>query len=285
VSLILDALNRSRQDESPVPNLATHHQVEKVEVESRQYLPWIALSVALVIIAWLALDRFLPAPDVHTATPVAEQFVNIDNAAESVATQPKSRAEAVEEAPLPAVVNQVSEPLPANNRELDPEPAPEPVAVSEEIEPRLPPAENSAVAQLYQNPKAANDAAVRKSKPQPIAADESVVIIDEQAVNIEEVLQQARDEMKNEHLNEHAVPLLSSMSQQTKDGVPTVYYQRHDYSSDANISTVVLNGKPLKVGGSPLSGMKVEEILPDSVVLSYQGTTFRLRALNSWINL
>jgi hypothetical protein len=41
----------------------------------------------------------------------------------------------------------------------------------------------------------------------------------------------------------------------------------------------------LGVGGSPVPGMKIEEILPDSVVLNYQGTQFRLRALNSWVNL
>jgi len=31
--------------------------------------------------------------------------------------------------------------------------------------------------------------------------------------------------------------------------------------------------------------MRVEEILSDSVVLDYRGTQFRLRALNSWVNL
>jgi general secretion pathway protein B len=98
-------------------------------------------------------------------------------------------------------------------------------------------------------------------------------------------LVKARDEMENATLEEHSVPLLSSLSQSTKDSVPTVYYQRHDYSGNRGQSSVVLNGKPLKVGGSPISGMKVDEILPDSVVLSYRGTQFRLRALNSWINL
>jgi hypothetical protein len=81
------------------------------------------------------------------------------------------------------------------------------------------------------------------------------------------------------------VPFLSSLSQQTKDEIPTIYYRRHDYSSDASKSTVTLNGKTVKTGGSPGGGITVEEILPDSVVLSYRGTQFRLRALNSWINL
>ena len=91
--------------------------------------------------------------------------------------------------------------------------------------------------------------------------------------------------LENATLEEHSVPLLSSLSQQTKDNIPTIFYERHDYSDNQAQSTVVLNGKSTKVGGSPTAGLKVEEILPDSVVLSYRGTQFRLRALNSWINL
>ena len=75
------------------------------------------------------------------------------------------------------------------------------------------------------------------------------------------------------------------LSQRTKDNIPTLYYQRHDYSSDASQSSVTMNGNTVKTGGSIVPGMKVEEILPDSVVLNYQGTQFRLRALNSWVNL
>ena len=78
---------------------------------------------------------------------------------------------------------------------------------------------------------------------------------------------------------------LSELSQQTKDAIPSIFYERHDYSGRPGQSVVVLNGKALKAGGSPASGVRVEEILPDSVVLDYRGTEFRLRALNSWVNL
>ena len=47
---------------------------------------------------------------------------------------------------------------------------------------------------------------------------------------------------------------------------------------------MVINGKTLRAGASA-GGIKVEEILPDSVVLEVKGTRFRLRALNSWVNL
>jgi len=91
--------------------------------------------------------------------------------------------------------------------------------------------------------------------------------------------------LKNLELVEHAAPFLVELSQHTKDQIPTIFYQRHDYAGDAARSTVVLNGKQLRVGGTAAPGVKVVEILPDSVVLSHDGREFRLRALNSWINL
>ena len=61
-------------------------------------------------------------------------------------------------------------------------------------------------------------------------------------------------------------------------------YQRHDYAEAAGQASVVINGASVRAGGS-VSGVRVDEILPGSVVLSHQGTQFRLRALNSWVNL
>lgn len=108
---------------------------------------------------------------------------------------------------------------------------------------------------------------------------------EEQPIDIEQMVLQAREQMENARLEEHPAPFIAGLSQQTKDAIPTIFYERHDYSGNAAQSSVVLNGKKLKAGGSAAAGVKVEEILPDSVVLSHRGTQFRLRALNSWINL
>ena len=97
-------------------------------------------------------------------------------------------------------------------------------------------------------------------------------------------MEKARAELADARLAESEVPFLSTLSQQTKDAIPTLMYQRHDYARDSASSSVVINGKTLRVGGSA-AGVKVAEILPDSVVLEYQGKRFRLRALNSWVNL
>ena len=54
MSLILDALNRSRSDAAPVPGLGTQHVLESHGNDGRrQWLPWIGLGLALLIIAWI----------------------------------------------------------------------------------------------------------------------------------------------------------------------------------------------------------------------------------------
>jgi general secretion pathway protein B len=115
----------------------------------------------------------------------------------------------------------------------------------------------------------------------PVAKSEE----NEQAINIEKMVDLARRESGNAKLSEHSAKFLSQLSQQNKDQVPTIYYTQHDYSSTASQSSVTLNGKLVRVGGTVAGNIKLLEILPSSIVLSDKGTEFRLRALNSWINL
>jgi hypothetical protein len=312
MSLILDALNRARDDVNPVPGLATHHRVELVAANRRQYLLWVALSVAVVMIAWLIVERYSaprstedevvarvtqvivePAPAVTGSASPAPQSQDLPAAAVSMArlqAQEQLQVESVAAAPpsaaiaaaLPAqpVSEPMSEPVPEALSET------EYVAVSAQTES---PEQNDAVAQLYSNPPPTEEPVTqrdtRSAARQNDAGAESAGSSREQTIDIDRVLREAREEVANASLPDHPVPFLVDLSQQIKDSIPTVYYLRHDYSSNASLSTVVLNSKTLGVGGSPVPGMKIEEILPDSVVLNYQGTQFRLRALNSWVNL
>jgi general secretion pathway protein B len=289
VSLILDALNRSRQDKDSVPNLATHHTFDKMASGKRQYLPWVALSVAVVIIGWLVIGRLFATPvsDIEVGAPAEQVSKNITTAGESNSTEVKEDAAVEEQLVQPVVDSQALEALEPVVVALavnSPEPDTASVAI-ETTTPIAPPvAENPAVAQLYQNRNVMDDAPAQQ-RTSSAALDLYADSGNEEPIDIARVLQSAREEMKDATLDEHPVPLLSALSQQVKDDIPTLYYQRHDYSNNTSISTVVMNSKTLKVGGNPVNGVKIEEILPDSVVLSYQGTQFRLRALNSWVNL
>lgn len=284
MSLILDALNRSRQDKDLVPNLATHHAVEKVTLGKRQYLPLLVFLGLAVIIGWLVIARLLSPVVADTEANAAgeqvpQQVVTTEDTSSAVVKDPVALEEPMAD---PAVKREVLAPVAVEPVALNMEPntVSLEVALEKEMPSAAPAAENSAVVELYQN----RDAVVQQ-RTSPAALALYADSINEQPIDIAQVLQSAREEMKDATLDEHPAPFLTALSQQTKDDIPTLYYQRHDYSNNTASSTVVLNSKTLTVGGTPVNGMRVEEILPDSVVLSYQGTQFRLRALNSWVNL
>ena len=103
------------------------------------------------------------------------------------------------------------------------------------------------------------------------------------AVEFAEILAQAQKELGVQPLVESAEPLLETLSQQTKDQIPSLIYSEHNYSADGR-SEVVLNGQSL-TERQRVGPFTVVEILPDSVILRWRETQFRVRARNSWINM
>jgi hypothetical protein len=80
------------------------------------------------------------------------------------------------------------------------------------------------------------------------------------------------------------IPLITDLSSRFQRTVPNIDYQIHVYSEKENSGFVNLNGSIHKIGSQILPDMRVIAILKDSVVLDYQGTQFRLPAMNSWVN-
>lgn len=295
MSLILDALNRSRSEVDDVPSLDTQHLLPEADGNVfRRYLPWIALLLAILLIVWLVMDRSESQEDeaaqrasavADVSAPKTSKEPELQNpaagkpAAKRVAApaSPKKTAK-IAGAAKPARPVKSAKPSTAtrakqNAKENAPKDA----------------QENAEIAKLYATPQTENKSkaspkakATKKPAKRPVAAGKKKAIA---PVDVEKMLQQAQNEMKNTKLVEHPALFIASLSQSKKDAIPTLFYERHDYSSKARQSKVVINGKSLRVGGSAAAGVKVVEILEDSVVLKHQGTSFRLRALNSWINL
>ena len=103
------------------------------------------------------------------------------------------------------------------------------------------------------------------------------------AVDFAEILAEAQRELGVQPLVESAEPLLETLSQQTKDLIPSLIYSEHNYSPNGR-SEVVLNGQSL-TERQRVGPFTVVEILPDSVILAWRETQFRVRARNSWINM
>ncbi len=114
-------------------------------------------------------------------------------------------------------------------------------------------------------------------------SESSEGVKDGTTVDFAEILAQAQKELGVETLVESSEPLLETLSQQTKDQIPSLIYSEHNYSVRGR-SEVVINGQSL-TERQRVGPFTVVEILPDSVILRWRETQFRVRARNSWINM
>jgi hypothetical protein len=102
-------------------------------------------------------------------------------------------------------------------------------------------------------------------------------------INLEAAIAEAANAVGERSLVPHAATMIENLSQQQKDDIPTLIYSAHEFQTDGS-AAVELNGQRLKVG-QRAGPMMIKDILVDSVILENSGVTFRLTALNSWINM
>jgi len=102
-------------------------------------------------------------------------------------------------------------------------------------------------------------------------------------IDLVAAIERAAREVGEPNLIPHPTVLLENLSQQQKDQIPTIVYTEHVYANGA-APLVELNGQRLRLG-QRTDAIAVEDILVDSVILRVNGISFRLRALNTWVNL
>jgi hypothetical protein len=102
-------------------------------------------------------------------------------------------------------------------------------------------------------------------------------------IDLVAAIERAAREVGEPSLVPHPTVLLENLSQQQKDQIPTIVYTEHIYAEGA-APLVELNRQRLRPG-QRTGAVTVEDILVDSVILRVNGVSFRLRALNTWVNL
>ena len=315
MSMILDALKRAKEEgDSPVevPSIDSTQELTVKEPPSTNALKYLAFGIGLglLITAGVLVTRNEPpAPDSAVA-PQNEKVI----LPKSTSPQVKALPRALEPA-RPVTTGNDRTQGSAQNRTQVAElyRVAEATPLSDSAAPALAGAKDSAAVpvsnppddaksgQLAQSsasapnsassvplpkvPSDSNSDLVSMADAAPPAGESDQGVIDPNSLplDIAAVVKRVQAELGKPALVSHATPLLENLSQQTKNAIPSVMYTVHDWQP-AGRSRVTLNGSALSEG-QQLNGFKVDEILTDSVILSYRGTEFRLRALNSWVNL
>ncbi|WP_068544676.1 general secretion pathway protein GspB [Thalassotalea crassostreae] len=86
----------------------------------------------------------------------------------------------------------------------------------------------------------------------------------------------------NSSLDEGQVKPLTQMPKWLQDSVPPLHFSLHMYSSDQASSWLRLNDTDYYTGSITNDGLIIESILPQKVILQYQGQRFSLPALSTW---
>jgi len=288
MSLILDALRRSESEQRNVPSISVSDEVANVSDQRKARALGVAALALLGLGFWWfgsgvstsgeSVERGAVRPDgaieeqVETpGLPIQPQDARqpvMPLAGISLPSAPASPASQVEVLDRVSVID--TNELQALNQAMWRDAA---TAAESVVSEGGDAADVLGVPQLQADPE-------ERLEPDPLAVTETLVT--EPAVDLQEVMQRLALEVGETSLLPHPVALLDTLTQAQKDSVPTIIYSAHQYGGDA--AFVELNGNRLKEGERG-DGIRVIEILPDSVILNVSGAEFRLKALNSWVNL
>lgn len=301
MSLILDALNRAereRKKNQAIPDLQTVHEPALPPDEPIPGKSYARLLLA-VVVSMLALAvivyglRQTPSPLTQSA-PVP-QLPAVPEATPQVPTKEVKKAAPLSAESSGARALPVSEPLvnlPSSERNEAPEVVPaiappssdgaatntesnapaqsmaldELYATARDEEARAQPS----VSDLYVAPEAEPQA--RRVRPTPVveAAAESVVAPLAVAVrNYESLIE---------------IPDIGDLPSGLRKEIPSLNYVRHNFDVDG-VTSVVINGRAHNAGAALAPDLVLEEIYMDGVIFRFKQIQFKLRALNSWINM
>lgn len=270
MSLILDALNRAdreRSEQQQVPSV--HAAPLPTSSSSRPILRWLVEGLlATTLIAVVVHLFFFQQPDGPKAltlekTPVSTSALQIPDSAQMQKTLTTPHSNQSQNISLP---------------EPSPPPSATPsvgTAIATALKTTEAPSTNTAIAQLYRQNMQVSAAV--KTNPAVPTVQSSTQLAAQPPPRNEQAKSSAQDILQQ-------IPLLTSLSSRFQQSIPNIDYSAHLYNDQDSSGVVKLNGALRKIGSEPAPGLRVIAILPDSVVLSYNGIQFRLLALNSWIN-
>lgn len=252
MSYILDALRKSESErrQGRVPDLG--HQVQFVHKPKKKKLSagaWIAIGLGLnALVIGLALWLWLPdspVPDPEQASrPVESGLVE------------RQQTEPVE---APEDTGPEDAPVETAGRD-----APDPAADSGTIEPE------------QQMPVIIRPG---QQAPAPLSSNEPTLIVPGQPARSVSSGENGSAGMELPARVPHLVELPLSFQK----SIPDLTFNSHVYSTQPSSSRVMINGNYLRSGQS-FSGVRVEKITEDGVVLSKDGRAFRVGIVRDWVS-
>ncbi len=287
MSFILDALKRAEQERNresrpvDIPLPPTPPEADPPSGRTGKLLPrsLVAGGLALLLGSLLLGVLLLGERSVPDESPVSQQPAAVTEMTEPeiqkqepVTPEPEATlqpisvrddrrpAEAVIDPQIALLYTGADHPLAADVRQLYTQPAP---AVEEPPQPDSPQQPNP-----QPNPQSQPDPPPQLDPPPAGPSAEDTPTVAPQPAPAEVL----------------PAPFIRELPWSVQQRVPSINYIAHGHR-DGGDSHVVLNNRELRVGASLTPDLTLEAILPDGIVLNFQGHRFKLPAQSSWVNM
>ena len=291
MSMILDALKRAdrerRQQDREVPNLDTNHGEQPLaDRNRRRWRLWSGLLLFTVLVAggviWIQA-LWQPKPQLTGSRPVADPAQANSKPGVSPARQLASGQTAAN-AQKAAIETLYQE---QEQTQVDQDPGQK--LTREEITSLYRQAVNGSPEKAtsgQESPAADTPASPNQASP-PAASQRST---ETAAVSTTPTADNqtktdsidAPDEPQEPALS--GLPQLHTLPQSLQRNIPSINYQEHHFQPEGG-SWVRLNRERKRAGDPINPDLRIESIDQEGLVLNYRGRSFRLKALNSWINM
>jgi len=256
MSLLLDALNKADQERKrheAMPGIDSHHE-QPHDDGHRKIIPLILLTIAIILVA-LAAIMYWKAKTPTTITQPTNSF--------KITQPPHAQHE------LPTVANSqtpVSELSKTNDSETLTD---EDDKVANLYQQNAPSTANATL--TISTPASADDSATNKntrsSATQTHASSESIPPV-ETPTSIAQFSN---------------LPELHDLPSGILEKIPSLNYSEHNYN--ANGGSVKINGVMRHANEQIANGVVIDKILEDGMILHIDNYAFKMRALNSWVNM
>ena len=300
MSLILDALKRSGQTDSPISHAPTdsHHSAGAMRLRPVMAALLLGALLGAGVVAWFSLlspddasssgSLASPLGPMNSGQPGASaavdqpQRLNPSSTDQVPSTQAESRL--IVDPSMRGIAAASPETLTPSGL-VDTGPTETARAVAELNAQMWSDSESADVEAPDRAPETGGSESKAPQLPDTRNASSEVAALGTIAppINLEAAIAEAANAVGERFLVPHAATMIENLSQQQKDDIPTLIYSAHEFQTDGS-AAVELNGQRLKVG-QRAGPVMIKDILVDSVILENSGVTFRLTALNSWINM
>jgi len=264
MSFILDALKKSdyKRKQGSVPDLTTVHNQPAGEPNKRPLWSYLLLAALLLnaglIAVWLSTRQSEKSQSAHETAaikPVREPAdIHLQVPAASSKKTLSQQVTATGEDTLPGEVKAGSMPAESPRNVL---PRNQPGLAEADIK-REVPAEMDLKTDAGRGP-------------------ESIPAEQEQALIITPPPTEPQPPRTIEVELEQGVVTIDKLPSSVREGLPNMSISGHIYSNKPASRIVAINSQVLREGEAVAAGLKLEEITPTGVILSYKGFRFRLR--------